>query len=71
MPTKKSAETPEQQAERFKKAVQEMVDAGELNPIDADKAFEGAMRGVTSLHRQWFEGGEDQESPDSTPSRPA
>ena len=27
------------QHERFRRAIQEMIDAGELNPTDADEAF--------------------------------
>lgn len=63
MPKKKSTETPEQQAERFKQAVQAMVDAGEIDPAEADIAFDKAMSGVVKLRRDWFQGGEDQENP--------
>lgn len=38
MPAKKDKkESPEAQSERFRKAVRDLVDAGELNPTDADK----------------------------------
>jgi polyhydroxyalkanoate synthesis regulator phasin len=40
MPKKKVRESPAEQSERFKKAVADMVAAGELNPTEADKAFE-------------------------------
>ncbi len=40
MPKKKVELTPEQQSELFRKVVRELVDAGELNPTDADAAFE-------------------------------
>lgn len=40
MPKKKVELTPEQQSELFRKVVRELVDAGELNPIDADKAMD-------------------------------
>ena len=40
MPKKKKQETPEEQSERFKKAVQELVDAGELDPIEAEEKIE-------------------------------
>ncbi|MGV3729347.1 MAG: hypothetical protein ACO1NN_01135 [Sphingopyxis sp.] len=40
MPKAKNKITPKQQRERFEKAVREMIDAGELNPTDADTAFE-------------------------------
>lgn len=63
MPKKKGLESPEQQAERFKRAVQAMVDAGELNPAEADAAFDRVMSGVANLRRDWFQGGEDQENP--------
>lgn len=39
MPKKGREETQKEQSERFKKAVQEMVDAGELNPTEADEAL--------------------------------
>lgn len=34
---------PKEQAARFRKAVQKMVDAGELNPTEADERFEQVM----------------------------
>ena len=40
MPKKKETETREAQSERFREAVREAIDAGELNPIEADEAFE-------------------------------
>ena len=40
MPKKQQKETQKEQSERFKKAVQDMIDAGELNPTEADDAFE-------------------------------
>ncbi len=40
MPKKKNAETQEQQSERFKAEVERLIAAGELNPIEADVAFE-------------------------------
>lgn len=40
MPKKKNQESQEQQSERFRKAVRDLVDAGELNPTEADKAFD-------------------------------
>lgn len=43
MPKKKNQETQAEQSERFKKAVRDLEAAGELNPIEADKAFEIAM----------------------------
>lgn len=46
MPKKKQAETQEEQSERFRKAVRELIDAGELNPTEADAAFEKLIEGV-------------------------
>jgi len=46
MPKKQSKESPQEQSERFRKAVQAMVDAGELSPTDADERFEKAMSGI-------------------------
>lgn len=44
MPKKKPGMTPEQQSERFREKVRELVDAGELNPIEADEALERMLR---------------------------
>jgi hypothetical protein len=43
MPKKKMQESQEEQSERFRQTVRDLVDAGELNPIDADNAFERLM----------------------------
>lgn len=43
MAKKKDELTPREQAERFRKAVQDLVDAGELSPTEADEKFERAM----------------------------
>lgn len=43
MPSKKNPESQKEQSERFKKTVADLVAAGELNPTDADKAFEKLM----------------------------
>ena len=40
MPKKKNPETQAEQSERFRKVVRELIDAGELNPIEADKALD-------------------------------
>lgn len=44
MPKKKKVETQAEQSERFKKAVRELIDAGELNPTEADEAFDRLVR---------------------------
>jgi hypothetical protein len=43
MPTKKPGMTPEEQSNVFRAKVRELIDAGELNPTDADAAFERLM----------------------------
>lgn len=37
MPKKKIQETPEDQSERFRKEAQKLIDAGALNPTEAEK----------------------------------
>lgn len=44
MPKKKNPESQKEQSERFKKAVAELVAAGELNPTDADDALDSLVR---------------------------
>lgn len=46
MPAKKNPESQKEQSERFKKTVAELVAAGELNPTEADKAFDKLMDNV-------------------------
>ena len=49
MPRKKKQESQEEQSERFKRHVQELIDAGELNHTEAEKALDELMRtGVRS-----------------------
>lgn len=43
MPKKKVQESQAEQSERFRKAVADMVDAGELSPTEADERFERAL----------------------------
>lgn len=40
MPKRKVTEPPDVQSARFKRDAQALIDAGELNPTEADKAFE-------------------------------
>jgi hypothetical protein len=44
MPKKKSPETPEEQSERFKREAQRLIDAGELNPTEANAALDGLVK---------------------------
>ena len=44
MPKKKRQETQEEQSARFKRDAQKLIDAGELNPIEADAAVDKLVR---------------------------
>lgn len=46
MPKKKKQETQEEQSERFRAAVRQMIADGELNPTEADDAFTKLVDGV-------------------------
>jgi polyhydroxyalkanoate synthesis regulator phasin len=46
MPKKKNQETLAEQSERFKKAVRDMVNAGELNLTEADERFERLVKKI-------------------------
>jgi polyhydroxyalkanoate synthesis regulator phasin len=46
MPKKKNQESQEEQSERFKKTVAELVAAGELDPTEANTAFDNLMKKV-------------------------
>lgn len=48
MPRRKKHESQKEQSERFLRAVQELVDAGELSPTEAEEKFERAMRHISS-----------------------
>ena len=49
MPKRKSELSQAEQSKRFRDAVQELVDAGELSPTEADERFERAMEKISSL----------------------
>lgn len=51
MPKKKPGMTPEEQSESFRAKVRELVDAGELNPTEADKAFNLALERGARIRR--------------------
>lgn len=53
MAKKATQKSQAEQSERFRKTVQDLVDAGELNPIEADEKFE---RFVSDHLRQKREG---------------
>jgi polyhydroxyalkanoate synthesis regulator phasin len=44
MPKKQKQESQAEQSERFRKAVQELVDAGELSSTEADNALDRMLR---------------------------
>ena len=48
MTKKPKKESQKEQSARFEKAVQDMIDAGELNPTEAEEAFEQVMKRVAS-----------------------
>jgi hypothetical protein len=44
MPKKAKPESPAEQSARFKRDAQELIDAGELNPTEADAALDRMVR---------------------------
>lgn len=44
MPKKAKQESQAEQSARFKRDAQRLIDAGELNPIEAEKALEALIR---------------------------
>jgi len=48
MPSKKQHESNVKQAARFRSEAQKLIDAGELNPTDAEAAMNSLMRKVAS-----------------------
>lgn len=44
MPKKKPGMSPEEQSESFRAKVRELIDAGELNPTEADDALDNLVR---------------------------
>ena len=44
MPKKKHHETQAEQSARFKRDAQRMIDAGELNPTEAESALDALLR---------------------------
>lgn len=46
MPKKQNTETQAEQSERFKREAQRLIDAGELNPTEADERFERLSRSL-------------------------
>lgn len=50
MTKKPKKESQKEQSARFEKAVQDMIDAGELNRTEAEEAFERAMDKLAKGH---------------------
>lgn len=46
MAKKKPGITPEEQVEKFRAKVRELIDAGDINPTEADERMERLMHGV-------------------------
>ena len=63
MPKKKKELDQEEQSKRFRKTVEDLVDAGELNPTEADERFEGAMRQIAEprLYMRYAAYGDDRD----------
>ena len=56
MPKKQKQESQKEQSERFRKAVQDMIDAGELSPTEAEERF--GCRMIRDLTAQAVEAAE-------------
>ena len=52
MPKKKSEESTEEQAKRFEAEVQGLIDAGELDPIEADERFDALVRSMSPQKKE-------------------
>ena len=48
MPKKQNQETPEEQAKRFEREAQKLIDAGELSPAQGEAALEKIVRKAPS-----------------------
>jgi len=44
VPRKQGTESPAEQSERFKRDAQRLIDAGELNPTEANEALDRLVR---------------------------
>jgi hypothetical protein len=52
MPKKKRPETPEEQAERFKREAEMLIEAGELDPERGSEALDKLVKNTTSGARR-------------------
>jgi hypothetical protein len=46
MPKRKEPPNPQEQAERFRREAQRLIDAGELSPVEAEKRLEWYLGGI-------------------------
>jgi hypothetical protein len=51
MPKKKPGMTPEEQIKEFEKAARKLIDAGELNPTDAEHIVENVLKSGAARRR--------------------
>lgn len=51
-----------EQSKRFEEAAREIEAAGGLGPVEGEAALDKTLSAVSTLHRQWLEGDEDQEN---------
>jgi polyhydroxyalkanoate synthesis regulator phasin len=49
MPKKQNVESAKEQSDRFEREVQRLIDAGELNPTEADRTLDELVRRSASL----------------------
>lgn len=59
--TKTPRDDPEQ-SKRFEEAAREIEAAGGLSPTEGEAALDKTLSAVSTLHRRWLEGDEDQEN---------
>lgn len=52
MPKKRKLESPEEQSRRFLEAAQKLVDAGDLDPIEAERALDQVVRRAGIVGRE-------------------
>ena len=52
MPKKKRKETAKEQGKRFQEEAQKLIDAGELNPTEAEDAVDRIVKGSTDASFQ-------------------
>jgi hypothetical protein len=51
MPKKKQAESPEAQAKRFREEAKKLMDAGELDPTEAEEGLDRVVKEIGKVER--------------------